>query len=73
MLAPCACGRNQNSLRLSQSIHSSVFESCSSNTADASSADAFFAAYCNMNKGTTAFPTPGNPPGDSESSAPYET
>jgi hypothetical protein len=64
-LATCACMKNQNSLSVSQSINLSVKSACSSHTADISSAQAFFAAYCNLNSGTSAFPSPSNPPGDS--------
>jgi hypothetical protein len=34
--------------------------------ADVSSAQAMFAAYCAQNSGTTAFPVPSPPPGDSK-------
>ncbi|KAB5566538.1 hypothetical protein GE09DRAFT_738419 [Coniochaeta sp. 2T2.1] len=63
-LASCACNKNQNSLKVSQLINSSARYSCTSHTADISSAQAIFAAYCAMNDGTTSFPTPTNPPGD---------
>ncbi|KAH8888587.1 hypothetical protein GQ53DRAFT_783686 [Thozetella sp. PMI_491] len=62
-LATCACSKNQNSLRISQSINTYVKTGCSSQTADISSAQAFFAAYCAMNNGTSSFPTPSSPPG----------
>ncbi|KAK7931527.1 hypothetical protein PG985_002239 [Apiospora marii] len=64
LLAPCVCNKNQNSLRVSQAINTSVKSSCSAHTADVSSAQALFAAYCALNNGTTAFPTPSDPPGD---------
>ncbi|OIW25022.1 hypothetical protein CONLIGDRAFT_684907 [Coniochaeta ligniaria NRRL 30616] len=63
-LATCACNKNQNSLKVSQLINSSARYSCASHTADISSAQAIFAAYCALNSGTSAFPTPTNPPGD---------
>ena len=65
-LASCACSKNQNSLVVSQIINSSAKSECSGHTADISSAQAMFAAYCAMNAGTTKLPTPSNPPGDSE-------
>ncbi|KAK8014407.1 hypothetical protein PG990_007703 [Apiospora arundinis] len=64
LLAPCVCNKNQNSLRVSQGINSGAKSSCSSHTADVSSAQAMFAAYCGLVNGTTSFPTPSNPPGD---------
>ena len=66
LLAPCVCSKNGVPLKVSQSINSSVRYQCSSNTADVASAQSFFSAYCALNAGTTAFPTPANPPGDSE-------
>ncbi|KAF4997540.1 hypothetical protein FDECE_12070 [Fusarium decemcellulare] len=63
-LAPCACDKNQNSLRISQSINSVVGQGCLSNKDDVKSAQAMFAAYCGMNSGTTSFPTTTLPPGD---------
>lgn len=65
LLAPCVCGKNQNSLKVSQIINSSVKYSCASHNADITSAQAIFAGYCNQLAGTTSFPTPSNPPGDS--------
>lgn len=65
-LATCACQKNQNSLKISQIINTSVKYSCSSHTADISSAQAMFAAYCDLLDGSTKFPTPTAPPGDSE-------
>lgn len=64
-LATCACQKNQNSLAISAFINSSVKSACSGHTADISSAQAFFAAYCGLNSGTSAFPTTTKPPGDS--------
>ncbi|KAI1387936.1 uncharacterized protein F4822DRAFT_408032 [Hypoxylon trugodes] len=64
LLATCVCGKNQNSLRASQSINTSVKSSCSSHTADIESAQAVFAAYCGLVDGTTSFPTTSDPPGD---------
>ncbi|CAI4217718.1 unnamed protein product [Parascedosporium putredinis] len=60
LLAPCICGKNQNSLRASQTISSSVKYSCSNNE-DITSAQAFLAAYCAMTAGTTSFPAPSSP------------
>ncbi|KAI1858198.1 hypothetical protein JX265_010866 [Neoarthrinium moseri] len=64
MLATCVCQKNQNSLKVSQGINTSVKYSCSSHTADLSSAQAVYAAYCGLNNGTSSFPTTSNPPGD---------
>lgn len=50
-------------------INKSVKYSCSGHTADITSAQAMFAAYCAMNNGTTSFPKPSNPPGDSKKEA----
>ncbi|KAK0742319.1 hypothetical protein B0T21DRAFT_449013 [Apiosordaria backusii] len=61
--ASCACFKNQNSLLVSQEINTSVRGYCSSNTADVSSAQAIFAAYCGLNNGTSNFPKPTDPPG----------
>ncbi|KAI8286984.1 hypothetical protein K4K60_012999 [Colletotrichum sp. SAR11_57] len=63
LMAPCICAKNDNSARVSRSIASLVRYSCS-NAADVTSAGDFYDAYCAMNKGTTAFPTPTPPPGD---------
>ncbi|KAK0709615.1 hypothetical protein B0T26DRAFT_679006 [Lasiosphaeria miniovina] len=63
-LASCACSKNQNSLVISQDINTSVKSACSGHTADVSSAQAMFAAYCALNNGTSAFPQTTNPPGD---------
>ncbi|KAK4237251.1 hypothetical protein C8A03DRAFT_34820 [Achaetomium macrosporum] len=63
-LASCACMKNQNSLVISQLINSEAKQSCSGHTADISSAQAMFSAYCLMNNGTTSFPVPSAPPGD---------
>ncbi|KAL2150846.1 hypothetical protein VTH82DRAFT_7409 [Thermothelomyces myriococcoides] len=63
-LASCACMKNQNSLVVSQLINSEARYSCDGHTADISSAQAMFAAFCAMNDGTTKFPTPSSPPGD---------
>ncbi|KAK4034595.1 hypothetical protein C8A01DRAFT_38951 [Parachaetomium inaequale] len=63
-LASCACKKNQNSLVVSQIINSSAKSSCSGHSADITSAQAMFAAYCAMNDGTTSFPVPSKPPGD---------
>ncbi len=70
-MASCACNKNQNSLKVSQIINTSAKYSCSGHTADISSAQAMFAAYCAMNSGTTKLPVPSNPPGDSMSSKKY--
>ncbi|KAK8069817.1 hypothetical protein PG994_006433 [Apiospora phragmitis] len=64
LLAPCVCNKNQNSLRVSQAINTSPKSSCSAHTADVSSAQALFAAYCGLNNGASSFPAPPNPPGD---------
>ncbi|SPQ26936.1 cbddf3d4-5658-4a1e-a938-51918f1b561a [Thermothielavioides terrestris] len=63
-LASCACLKNQNSVAVSRIIYTSVKEYCAGHTADISSAEAMFAAYCAMNNGTSSFPQPSNPPGD---------
>lgn len=65
-LATCVCAKNQNSLLVSQSINVMVGQDCSSHTADIASAQAFFKAYCNLNAGTSSFPSASNPPGDSK-------
>ncbi|KAJ9151171.1 TPR/MLP1/MLP2-like protein [Pleurostoma richardsiae] len=62
-LATCACSKNQNSLLVSQMINSNVKYSCASHSADITSAQEMFAAYCAMGNGTTSFPTPTDPPG----------
>ncbi|KAK0628827.1 hypothetical protein B0T17DRAFT_167902 [Bombardia bombarda] len=62
-LATCACFKNQNALVVSQNIVSDVKYSCSSHTADISSAQALFKAYCALNNGTSSFPQPVPPPG----------
>ncbi|KAI2633165.1 hypothetical protein GGS26DRAFT_555510 [Hypomontagnella submonticulosa] len=64
LLATCVCNKNQNSLRASQGINTSVKYSCSSHTADIESAQALFAGYCGLVKGTSSFPTTSDPPGD---------
>ncbi|KAI0378944.1 hypothetical protein F5Y04DRAFT_260694 [Hypomontagnella monticulosa] len=64
LLATCVCNKNQNSLRASQGINTSVKYSCSSHTADIESAQAVFAGYCGLVKGTSSFPTTSNPPGE---------
>ncbi|TLS23962.1 hypothetical protein PpBr36_08595 [Pyricularia pennisetigena] len=64
-LAMCACQRNQNSQSISRVIDSSVRYSCASHSADMTSAQGMFSAYCKMaDSGTTAFPVPSPPPGD---------
>ncbi|KAK1767659.1 hypothetical protein QBC33DRAFT_52559 [Phialemonium atrogriseum] len=63
-LATCACGKNQNSLKVSQIINTSAKYSCSSHSADIASAQAVFSAYCNLLKGTSSFPKASAPPGD---------
>ncbi|KAK3333461.1 hypothetical protein B0T19DRAFT_126614 [Cercophora scortea] len=63
-LASCACSKNQNALVVSQAINSNGKYSCSSHTADISSAQAMFQAYCALNNGTSDFPTTSNPPGE---------
>ncbi|KAK3998371.1 hypothetical protein QBC44DRAFT_3592 [Cladorrhinum sp. PSN332] len=63
-LASCACLKNQNSLVVSQIINSSAKYYCSGHTADISSAQAMFAAYCQLNSGTSIFPQASKPPGD---------
>lgn len=65
LLASCVCSKNQNSLVASQIINSSVKSACSSHTEDIGSAQAVLAGYCGMAAGTTSFPEPQNPPGDS--------
>ncbi|KAK1779660.1 hypothetical protein QBC45DRAFT_477509 [Copromyces sp. CBS 386.78] len=62
--ATCACQKNQNSLLASQLINSSVKYYCESHTADVSSAQGMWSAWCKLNDGTSAFPKPSNPPGD---------
>ena len=63
------CNKNQNSLRASQGINTSVRYSCASNTEDISSAQAIFAGYCGLNNnGTSEFPKAEGPPGDSKRS-----
>jgi hypothetical protein len=52
---------------VTENLGSSAYEDCSSQTDDVSSAQAVFSAYCGLLQGTTAFPTPSNPPGDSVS------
>jgi hypothetical protein len=47
-------------------INSNVKYSCASHSADITSAQEMFAAYCAMGNGTTSFPTPTDPPGHSE-------
>lgn len=64
LLASCACSKNQNSLVVSQIINTSARSSCSGHTADVSSAQAFFKAYCALNSGTSSFPSAADPPGD---------
>ncbi|KAI0898839.1 hypothetical protein F4806DRAFT_315451 [Annulohypoxylon nitens] len=64
LLATCACDKNQNSLRISRGINTSVKYSCSSHTADIDSAQAVFAGYCGLVAGTSSFPKTSNPPGD---------
>ncbi|KAI1338890.1 hypothetical protein F5Y15DRAFT_416652 [Xylariaceae sp. FL0016] len=64
LLATCVCDKNQNSLRASQDINTSVKYSCSSHTADVASAHAVFAGYCGLGNGTSSFPETTNPPGD---------
>ncbi|KAK3316298.1 hypothetical protein B0H66DRAFT_290483 [Apodospora peruviana] len=64
LLATCVCNKNQNSLVVSQIINTSAKYSCSGHTADISSAQAMFRAYCNLNNGTSSFPPPALPPGD---------
>lgn len=63
-LATCVCSKNQNSLRVSATINAMVGDACESQTADISSAQAFYAAYCDLNNGTSSFPSATNPPGD---------
>ncbi|KAI6298698.1 hypothetical protein MCOR33_005227 [Pyricularia grisea] len=64
-LAMCACQRNQNSQSISRVIDSSVRFTCASHSADITSAQEMFSAYCKMaDLGTTAFPVPSPPPGD---------
>ncbi|KAK3503687.1 hypothetical protein B0T13DRAFT_522577 [Neurospora crassa] len=62
--ATCACQKNQNSLLASQLINSSVKYYCEGHTADVSSAQGMWSAWCKLNEGTSAFPKPSNPPGD---------
>ncbi|KXJ88539.1 hypothetical protein Micbo1qcDRAFT_235844 [Microdochium bolleyi] len=64
LLQSCVCSKNQNSLRVSQVINSSVKYSCSPITADISAAQGVFAGYCGLGAGTTSFPTAAPPPGD---------
>ena len=66
-LATCVCSKNQNSLAVSATINTMVGQACESHTADISSAQAFYAAYCGLNNGTSSFPSATNPPGDSMS------
>ncbi|KAK6083882.1 hypothetical protein SCUP515_01578 [Seiridium cupressi] len=62
-LAPCARSALSYNV-MSMGINISVRYSCSSHTADVSSAQAVFAAYCGLNNGTSSFPTTSEPPGD---------
>ncbi len=64
-LATCACMKNQNSLMLSQTINVAASANCAAQKADITSAQAFFSAYCNLNAGTSSFPSATFPPGDS--------
>ncbi|KUI53137.1 hypothetical protein VP1G_00399 [Cytospora mali] len=72
-LAPCAASGLSNAVQTMvmfqiqppcQAINSIVKYNCASHTADVSSAQAMFAAYCAMNSGTSVFPTASSPPGD---------
>lgn len=63
-LAACVCTKNKNSQLVKSIISTSARYSCSSHTADVSSALAFFDAFCAMGNGTSVFPKPTNPPGD---------
>ncbi|EPE08476.1 hypothetical protein F503_01259 [Ophiostoma piceae UAMH 11346] len=63
-LATCVCSKNQNSLAISAKINTNVGQACKLQTADISSAQAFYAAYCDLNNGTSSFPSATNPPGD---------
>ncbi|PHH53581.1 hypothetical protein CFIMG_005303RA [Ceratocystis fimbriata CBS 114723] len=62
-VAPCMCSKNQNSADVSQSMASSIRESCDSPD-DIDSAQAVFQGYCNMVDNTTSFASPSSPPGD---------
>ncbi|KAI1504755.1 hypothetical protein F5X99DRAFT_432521 [Biscogniauxia marginata] len=64
LLATCVCSKNQNSLRVSQGINTSVKYACSSHTVDIESAQAVFAGYCGLANGTSSFPETSTPPGD---------
>ncbi|KAI1374422.1 hypothetical protein F4677DRAFT_167030 [Hypoxylon crocopeplum] len=64
LLATCVCDKNQNSLRASQGINTSVKYSCLSHTVDIESAQAVFAGYCGLVAGTSSFPSTSDPPGD---------
>ena len=64
LMAPCVCSRNQNSLRASQIINTSVKFSRDSHSADITSAQVLLSAYCALNDGTTIMPTTELPPGD---------
>ncbi|KAH7028021.1 uncharacterized protein B0I36DRAFT_146374 [Microdochium trichocladiopsis] len=63
LLQSCVCSKNQNSLRVSQIINSSVKYSCSPITADISVAQGVFAGYCGLGAGVTSFPVASPPPG----------
>lgn len=63
-LASCACSKDLNSLVVTNSISSQVFDGCgSTHSADVSSAEAVFAGYCGLAAGTTSFPTASALPG----------
>ncbi|KAL5600916.1 hypothetical protein BROUX41_005751 [Berkeleyomyces rouxiae] len=62
-VAPCMCSKNQNSADISQSMASSIRESCDSSD-DINSAQDVFQGYCNMVDNTTSFVSPSSPPGD---------
>ncbi|KAI1420366.1 hypothetical protein F5Y12DRAFT_791726 [Xylaria sp. FL1777] len=64
LLATCACKKDQNSLRASEQIISSVKYYCDSHTDDIASAQAVFSGYCGLVDGTTSFPETTDPPGD---------
>lgn len=63
-LISCACKKDQNSLRVSESINTAIGNNCgTTHTADLTSAQAVFAAYCRLENGTSSFPTPSPLPG----------
>ncbi|KAI6780956.1 uncharacterized protein J7T54_003098 [Emericellopsis cladophorae] len=63
LYAPCVCSKDGVADMVSRTISKSVSASCF-NDEDVTLAYDFFSHYCDMNQGTTSFPTPTGPPGD---------